>query len=146
MAARKKSKSDLDWKPPKWSPGESVAVLLYKDGVPYKIIGYEIFDEEKCHCSSKSGYSPIKLKPNMRAKPGELLIVHKGQKGKPIRHKEYNVFKLSDIPKPERKTFVEVFGYAEGIDIIAGAYVESEQEDLNLGMSPIVEEIIEEDD
>lgn len=148
MPPRKKSKSDLDYKPPKWSPGEPVAVLHFKDGVGYKIVGFEIFDEEKSRCltAGKLGFAPVKMPSSKKPKGDELLIVHKGQKGRPIRYKENQVLKLASVPKHERKTFAEVFGYAEGITVIAGAYVESEQEDLNFGLSPVVEEIIEEDE
>ena len=150
MPLSKKSKSDLDYKPPKWNPGEPVAILLFKDGIGYKIVGFEIFNEEKSQClaagKKDGGFASIKLKPNMKAKPGELLVIRKGQTGKPIRCKENRVFKLASVPKHERKTFAEVFGYAEGITVVAGVVVESEQEDLNFGLSPVVEEIIEEED
>lgn len=150
MPLRKKSKSDLDYKPPKWSPGEPVAVLLFKDGVGYKIVGFEIFDEEKPRCLAAGkkygGFAPIKLPPSKKPKGDELLIVRKGQTGRPIRYKENQVFKLASVPKRERKTFGEVFGYADGVTIVAGSYIESEQEDLNFGLSPLAEEIIEEED
>lgn len=148
MPPRKNSKSDLDYKPPKWSPGEPVAVLLFKDGIGYKVVGFEIFDEEKPRCliAGKLGFAPVKLSSSKKAKGDELLIVHKGQTGRPIRYKENQIFKLASVPKHERKTFAEVFGYAEEITVVAGAVVESEQEDLNFGLAPVVEEIIEEDE
>lgn len=140
---KKKSELDLDYKPPKWKPGESVAVLMNCDGKTYLVGGYEIFNDEKEHCLVK-GFMPIVLSSTKKPRHGELLIVKKGQKGRPIRYPESKVLKLSAIPKHELKTFEEVFGYAGGITVVAGSYVQSEQEDLNFGIAPVVEEIIEE--
>lgn len=140
---KKKSELDLDYKPPKWKPGEAVAVLMNCDGKSYLVGGYEIFDDEKEHCLVK-GFMPITLSSTKKPRHGELLIVKKGQKGRPVRRKECEVFKLSDIPKDKVYSFEEVFGCAGGITVVTGSYVQSEQEDLNFGIAPVVEEIIEE--
>ena len=106
---KKKSELDLDYKPPRWKPGEAVVVLLSWSGKTYKIGGYEIFDESKEH-SLTGGCQPLELK----RKPfvGELAIVLKGQKGRPVIYKESRVLKLKDVPKHELKSFDEVFGSA----------------------------------
>ena len=87
---------------------------------------------------------PIKLSSSKQAKHGQLLIVKKGQRGRPIRYPENKALKLSDISKHELKTFEEVFGYAGGVTVVTGSYIQSEQEDLNFGLTPIVDEVIEE--
>lgn len=139
---KKKSQLDLDYKPPKWKPGEAVAILYFCNGVAYKVGGYEIFDDEKCH-SLPGGFVPIKLPPSKQAKIGELLIVKKGQKGRPVRRLEKEVFKLVDIPKHELKTFEELFGCSRGVTTVAGSYIQSEQEDLSFGLTSIMDETIE---
>lgn len=145
---KKKSELDLDYKPPKWKPGEAVAVLMNCDGKSYLVGGYEIFneDKERCLTAGKRGFAPIKLASNKKAVRGQLLIVHKGQNGSPVRYSENQVFKLSDIPKDKVYSFEEVFGCAGGITVVAGSYFQSEQEDLNFGIAPVVEEVIEECD
>jgi hypothetical protein len=140
---KKKSELDLDYKPPKWKPGEAVVVLLSWDSKTYLVGGYEVFNDEKEHSLCK-GCAPITLSSTKQPRYGELLVTRKGQKGRPVRRKNSEVFKLSDVPKDTVYSFEEVFGYAGGVTVVAGSYVKSEQEDLNFGIAPVVEEIIEE--
>lgn len=141
---KKKSELDLDYKPPKWKPGEAVALLFSQNGKTYPVGGYEIFNENQEHCLVK-GFMPIVLSSTKKARYGELLVVKKGQKGRPVRYLESRILKLANIPKHELRTFEEVFGYAGGITLVTGSYVKSEQEDLNFGIAPVVEETIEEE-
>lgn len=140
---KKKSELDLDYKPPKWKPREAVVILMNCDGTDYLVGGYEVFDDEKEHSLCK-GCMPITLSSTKQPRHGELLVVKKGQKGRPVRRKNSEVFKLFDIPKDKVYSFEEVFGCAGGITVVAGSYVKSEQEDLNFGIAPVVDEIIEE--
>lgn len=140
---KKKSELDLDYIPPRWKPGEAVILLMNRDGKTYFVGGYEVFNPEKEHSLCK-GYMPITLPSTKKPRYRELLVVKKGQKGRPVRRKESEVLKLSNAPKGKICSFEEVFGYVEGVTVMAGSHVQSEQEDLNLGIAPVVEEIIEE--
>jgi hypothetical protein len=140
---KKKSELDLDYKPPRWKPGEAVVVLLSWDGKTYPVGGYEVFNDEKEH-SLSGGFMPIKLAYSKMPRHGELLVVRKGQKGRPVRRKESEVLKLSNVPKDTIYSFEEVFGCGKDVTTVVGACVKSEQDDLNFGIAPAVEEIIEE--
>ncbi|BAS55316.1 hypothetical protein NIES2135_54020 [Leptolyngbya boryana NIES-2135] len=112
-----------------FSPGTKVDVrhcvsdLNTREIVEHWISGYSIFDP-----SNKSISIPSRLRPRI----GEVLIVSESSP-RPFRKK------LSDIRLHNPKTskpFGDVYPRSSGAILIEGATIESEEEDLQIGLEP----------
>lgn len=118
-----------------FKPGDKILRKMYRDGEMHYVSGYEVFDPELTHsCTGKNG-GRVPLSPKSTPDKGEILIIAEGQDGKPLRVKISEICAINNIDKNLHKTFAEVFGsLANGVVVLQGYHVRSEQEDLTLGV------------